>query len=620
MRSWLVMGVVAVAALALPAGAGAWVPGTEGPILFSSAEGAPSDAPGLHIWSVRPDGTGKRELTHGYDTWPSWAPDGRHFVFARAGLFNGPIQYHLFVADSSGGSLRQLTSPSVSGSDYQGDTHPTWSPDGAHIAFVRQNGPTVGIWVIDPDGNNLQQVADLAGSTAIRGLSWSPDSRNLLFQTAEPLGPGGSGSPDEAVYEMSADGADIHQALVLGQYLPGLDWSPAGVAVPTFTDGLRVVPLGASGTSRNFAGDGAIQPSWAPDATNPSNATAAYLTASGHGYEVFRASTGSQITQELTFDGFTKGSLSWGPGLPRFVPSGNGLTVKRPVEPSKPTIPVVIHCPGNAGAKGCLDRVTVSTEGHILTSAHLRLRAGRERTLTLRLTASARRKLHVEGRLSLVLISKVRGRTHRIRELTRVLAAAALTNHVLALGVHAGSAISVKGTLNALNGGVHTAAAGSKRVGVILIDPNGQSRSLVLNTSGTGAYSGAFTPIVAGTWIEQTVWNGDIKHAPTGSAVADFRVAPVATKLVLSCPGKASVKGTLTVTGAISPALGGALLSVIYSHAGTSIGHSVTAGSSGAFSDSITVNDAGKWDVQATFPGDQARSPSRSKTCVSNVS
>jgi hypothetical protein len=178
----------------------------------------------------------------------------------------------------------------------------------------------------------------------------------------------------------------------------------------------------------------------------------------------------------------------------------------------------------------------------------------------------------------------------------------------------------VKGTLNALNGGVHTAAAGSKRVGVILIDPNGQSRSLVLSTSGIGAYSGAFTPIVAGTWIEQTVWNGDIKHAPTGSAVTDFRVAPVATKLVLSCPGKASVKGTLTVTGAISPALGGALSSVIYSHAGTSIGHSVTAGSTGAFSDSITVNDAGKWAVQATFPGDQARSPARSKTCVNNVS
>lgn len=85
MRIWLVTGVAALAALALPAGAGAWVPGTEGPILFSSAEGAPSDAPGLHIWSVRPDGTGKRELTHGYDTWPSWAPDGRHFVFARPG-------------------------------------------------------------------------------------------------------------------------------------------------------------------------------------------------------------------------------------------------------------------------------------------------------------------------------------------------------------------------------------------------------------------------------------------------------------------------------------------------------------------------------------------------------
>ena len=411
MRSWLVTGVVAVGVLALPSGAGAWVPGTEGPILFSSAEGAPSDPPGLDIWSVRPDGASKRELTHGYDVWPSWAPDGRQFVFARVGLFDGPIQYHLFVADSGGGSLRQLTSPNVSGSDYQGDTHPTWSPDGRRIAFVRQNGPTVGIWVINPDGNNLQQVADLAGSTAIRGLSWSPDAGNLVFQTAAPLGPGGNVSPHQTVYEMSAGGANIHQALVLGQYLPGLDWSPAGVAVPTFTEVLRVVSLGGNGIERIFGGDGAIQPSWAPDGTSPSNAPAAYLTASRHGYEVFRASTASQITQELTFDGFAKESLSWGPGLPHFVASGNGLTVKRPVEPGKPTIPVVIHCPGNAGPKGCLERVTVSAGGHTLTSGHLKLQAGTERTLTLRLNPSARRKLHVEGHVSLVLISNASRRS-----------------------------------------------------------------------------------------------------------------------------------------------------------------------------------------------------------------
>ncbi len=523
------------------------------------------------------------------------------------------------MADSNGESLRQITDPiSTGGSDLSGDTNATWSPDGAHIAFARYTGPTTEIWVIDPDGGNPHQVADLA-RVAIRGLSWSPDSRNLLFQTAEPLGPGGSGSLDEAVYEMSAAGADIHQALVLSQYLPGLDWSPAGVVVPTFTDGLRVVPLGASGSDRNFAADGSIQPSWAPDATDASNATAAYLTASGHGYEAFRASTGSQITQELTFDGFMKESLSWGPGVPHFVASGNGVIIKRPVEPSRRTIPVVIHCPGNAGPKGCLDRVTVSSGGHILTSGHVKLRAGRERTLTLRLTAAARRRLHVESRVSLVLISQVRGRAHRVRQITRVLAAAALNNHVLAQGVHAGSPVSVSGTLNAFNGGAHAAVAGSKRVGVVLIDPNGQSRSLVLHTSAIGAYSGAFTPIVAGTWSEQTVWNGDIKHAPIGSGVTHFRVARVTTKLVLLCPGKASVKDTLTVTGGISPALGGALLSVIYSHAGMSVGHSVTADSTGAFSDSITVNDPGVWDVQATFAGDEARSAATSKTCVNNV-
>lgn len=49
MGRWSMRMLVLLAALALPAGASAWVPGTQGPVLFSSAEGVPSDPPGLHI-------------------------------------------------------------------------------------------------------------------------------------------------------------------------------------------------------------------------------------------------------------------------------------------------------------------------------------------------------------------------------------------------------------------------------------------------------------------------------------------------------------------------------------------------------------------------------------------
>ncbi len=71
MGRWPIRMLVLLAALALPTGASAWVPGTQGPILFSSAEGVPSDSGWMHIWRVNPDGTGKRELTHGDDAWPS---------------------------------------------------------------------------------------------------------------------------------------------------------------------------------------------------------------------------------------------------------------------------------------------------------------------------------------------------------------------------------------------------------------------------------------------------------------------------------------------------------------------------------------------------------------------
>src|SRR5947199_9338182 len=56
---------------------------------------------------------------------------------------------HLLSVNPDGSGLGPLVPPSGSASDNQ----PSWSPDGKLIAFQRQNGPSMQIWVANADGS-----------------------------------------------------------------------------------------------------------------------------------------------------------------------------------------------------------------------------------------------------------------------------------------------------------------------------------------------------------------------------------------------------------------------------------------------------------------------------------
>jgi Tol biopolymer transport system component len=92
-------------------------------------------ARGGDIYSIRPDGSGQRQLTSGpeIDALPKVAPNGRYVVFERRSSAGGPTS--LFTVGATGGGLRALTS----GSD---DHEASFSADGKWIVFVRSNGAT----------------------------------------------------------------------------------------------------------------------------------------------------------------------------------------------------------------------------------------------------------------------------------------------------------------------------------------------------------------------------------------------------------------------------------------------------------------------------------------------
>jgi eukaryotic-like serine/threonine-protein kinase len=207
-----------------------WLPDGSGIVYASSRGSTVPYLPPLALWELRLDGSGHRQITsvdawydqpdvHGsglvstarmrmrFDIWkfpvdrapaenvrraqamtrqtgqvltPTGAPDGREIAF----LSDSGGHANLWVMSSQTGQLRQITfeaDPAVAVGV------PVWSPDGQSIAFVSSKGRTgfdFGIWVVNPDGTNLRNVAERG-----LGMAWSPDGKWIYYaqSSAGPL-------------------------------------------------------------------------------------------------------------------------------------------------------------------------------------------------------------------------------------------------------------------------------------------------------------------------------------------------------------------------------------------------------------------------------------------------
>jgi len=122
---------------------------------------------------------------------PSAGPGDKEVVF----LSDSGGHANLWVVNSESGEMRQIT--------HERDRTvavgvPVWSPDGRSIAFVYSRGNpglTFGVWLVDPDGSNLRNVANPG-----LGPAWSPDGRWVYYSTR-----GGAGS-DVVMRKIPVDG------------------------------------------------------------------------------------------------------------------------------------------------------------------------------------------------------------------------------------------------------------------------------------------------------------------------------------------------------------------------------------------------------------------------------
>jgi CubicO group peptidase (beta-lactamase class C family)/sugar lactone lactonase YvrE len=176
----------------------------------------PADA----LYTVDADGRGRRALLadpQAHFWGPAWSPDGTQVVFSKsvpAVVSPGSIPAELYIADSDGANLRQLTT------NGRNNYLPAWSPDGRQIAYVsggRGGFDSHEIYVINADGSG---DANLTVNDAQEyGVAWSPDGSKLAF--------GSKRDGEMRIYTMNPDGSE-QQSLPTPAAGQAPWWSPDG--------------------------------------------------------------------------------------------------------------------------------------------------------------------------------------------------------------------------------------------------------------------------------------------------------------------------------------------------------------------------------------------------------
>lgn len=222
------------------------------------------------IYSINPDGTGQIQLTNNIssDRFPSWSPDGAQIAFESdrdGGTFN------IFRMKADGSEQVQLTNSSYPVSNYD----PAWSPDGQKIAFVTSRSGGSEIWTMKADGTNPVRltVSESYNTGSInpvysvaREPTWSPDGSKIAFSSYR------SGNFNLDIYVMNADGSNQVRLTTHAADDRDPTWSPDGskIAFSSFRDGnFEIYVMNADGTNQvnltNFAAGNDSQPAWSPN-------------------------------------------------------------------------------------------------------------------------------------------------------------------------------------------------------------------------------------------------------------------------------------------------------------------------------------------------------------------
>jgi Tol biopolymer transport system component len=261
-RTW-VFGAIAAAVLAIATPA---VAASNGRVALWASTGLGGRA---DIATLKSDGKGWRVLTPGdHEAYcaPSWSPDGARIAFVEPNpdapqptdVQSGRL--HVMNADGTGDRVLALAQPAPD------CVKPSWSPDGAYIAYQGFQGTNWrDVYVIRSSGLGAPTLASDDDSPSF-SPAWSPDGSKILF-----------GNDDAYLYTTSVAFGPLGpsfgspQPVAFGWIGTEPDWSPGGtrLAVGRYDSeelrGLWTIDSGDGGNAQRVTAGHDTSPSWSSD-------------------------------------------------------------------------------------------------------------------------------------------------------------------------------------------------------------------------------------------------------------------------------------------------------------------------------------------------------------------
>ncbi len=198
------------------------------------------------IYVMNADGTGQTRLTSGgrRDRWPAWSPDGSKIAFASDR--DGDLD--IYVMNADGTDQVQLTDdPADSG-------NPAWHPDGSKIVFWSERDGRYQVYAMNADGSGQVNLSGNAEDDWTAGSSCSPDGSRIAFASSR------DGNPE--IYLMNVDGSSVTRVTDSRTYNEPTAWSPDGTRILYLnwdTGWTHHVALDGTGTVPVTAGVGGAQ-------------------------------------------------------------------------------------------------------------------------------------------------------------------------------------------------------------------------------------------------------------------------------------------------------------------------------------------------------------------------
>jgi Tol biopolymer transport system component len=178
-----------------------------------------------------------------------WSPDGSALLYTstRSGTSD------VWVLPASGSPARQLTQ------DVRDDKNPVWSADSRWVAFESNRGLQNDLWVVPAAGGDARRVTDDARSEVL--LGWRPGTNELAYTT---------GRLRQTLWAHTLSSGAEHQLTPDSLDVSSFSISSRGVAVISIARGggvadIATLPLGGGAPQVILRDSRADPPHWSPD-------------------------------------------------------------------------------------------------------------------------------------------------------------------------------------------------------------------------------------------------------------------------------------------------------------------------------------------------------------------